>query len=266
MTTRSLIPTSLSVEAIAEGRTAGARAARALRFGGKALALVVSLGAHAGLALAFASAAPRRAHSGHAPSAEPIAIATVDLAPNEAAEISAEAPRAPLASPPAVSPSHAPRAAAAVRPEAPPSEPVAAPAVAESTPPAAPRFVLNVAPQGNAALASGAPSGLAQNAAAAVVSAPVPEAAVDTKAQLLSGSAASYTPEAEAAGVEANVPLEIVVDASGAVSSVRALAHIGYGLDEAALRAVRGYRFSPARRAGQALAVRMRWLMRFQLR
>jgi len=260
VTTRSLIPTSLSVEAIAEGRTAGARAARALRFGGKALALVVSLGAHAGLALAFASAAPRRAHSGHAPSAEPIAIATVDLAPNEAAEISAEAPRAPLASPPAVSPSHTPRVAAAARPEAPPSEPVAVPAVAGSTPPAAPRFVLNVAPQGNAALASGAPSGLAQNAAAAGVS------AVDTKAQLLSGSAASYTPEAEAAGVEANVPLEIVVDASGAVSSVRALAHIGYGLDEAALRAVRGYRFSPARRAGQALAVRMRWLMRFQLR
>jgi len=37
-------------------------------------------------------------------------------------------------------------------------------------------------------------------------------------------------------------------------------------IDEAALRGVRAYRFSPARRAGKALAVRMRWLMRFQLR
>jgi len=50
------------------------------------------------------------------------------------------------------------------------------------------------------------------------------------------------------------------------VVGARVLTRVGYGLDEAALRGVRAYHFSPARRAGKALAVRMRWLMRFQLR
>ena len=53
---------------------------------------------------------------------------------------------------------------------------------------------------------------------------------------------------------------------TAAVQAARLLAHIGYGLDEAALAAVRGYRFAAATRAGSAVAVRMRWLMRFQLR
>jgi protein TonB len=95
---------------------------------------------------------------------------------------------------------------------------------------------------------------------------PVSEASVDSRATLLMGASASYTSEAEAAGVEANVPLELVVDALGIVVGARALAHVGYGLEEAALRSVRAFRFSPARRAGKALAVRMRWVMRFQLR
>jgi len=89
---------------------------------------------------------------------------------------------------------------------------------------------------------------------------------VDTPARLLVGSSASYTREAEAAGIEADVPLEIVVDSAGSVIGARALSHVGYGLDDAALRSVRGYRFSPARRESKPVTVRMRWLMRFQLR
>ena len=46
----------------------------------------------------------------------------------------------------------------------------------------------------------------------------------------------------------------------------RALTHVGYGLDEAALRAIRAYRFSPARRAGRPVPVRMRWSVQFRLR
>ena len=132
--------------------------------------------------------------------------------------------------------------------------------------PAAPHFAMTVGAQtptsGNVTTtdsrAAAPGSGAAEQA--------LPEASVDTAAKLLAGSAPSYTSEAEVAGVEADVPLEIVVDAAGAVIGARVLAHVGYGLDEAALRGVRAYRFSPARRAGRALAVRMRWLMRFQLR
>jgi protein TonB len=89
---------------------------------------------------------------------------------------------------------------------------------------------------------------------------------VEAPAKLASGAAPRYTAAAEAAGIEAEVPLEIVIDARGSVESARALSHVGYGLDEAALAAVRGYRFSPARRAGEPVPVRMRWVMRFQLR
>jgi len=140
--------------------------------------------------------------------------------------------------------------------------------VLEAPAPAAPRFALTVGP------ATSRPSG-AQSAAdrgepsdegQLVAAAPATEASVDTPARLLSGNSPSYTREAEAAGVEADVPLEIVVDSAGAVVAARVLAQVGYGLDQAALGSVRAFRFSPARRGGKALAVRMRWLMRFQLR
>ena len=96
--------------------------------------------------------------------------------------------------------------------------------------------------------------------------APLGEESVDTAATLLSGSAPVYTREAEGAGVETDVPLEIVVDDRGNVVAARALERAGYGLDEVALRSIRSYRFEPARRAGRPVAVRMRWLVRFELR
>ena len=80
------------------------------------------------------------------------------------------------------------------------------------------------------------------------------------------GNAPTYTAAALSAGVEADVPLEIVVSEAGTVQSARGVEHVGYGLDEAALQAVRSYRFTPALRGGKPVPVRMRWLMRFQLR
>jgi protein TonB len=61
------------------------------------------------------------------------------------------------------------------------------------------------------------------------------------------------------------LPLEIVVNASGSVVDARLLRHAGYGLDEAALRAIRAYRFAPAQRAGHGVSVRMRWVVDFRL-
>ena len=125
---------------------------------------------------------------------------------------------------------------------------------------------MTVAPVARGGLGNGRENALDTTPTAVTSTAPVAESSVDTPAVLLAGAAPSYTLEARAAGVEADVPLELVVDATGSVLSAHALSHVGYGLDETALRSVRGYRFSPARRAGKALAVRMRWLMRFQLR
>lgn len=89
---------------------------------------------------------------------------------------------------------------------------------------------------------------------------------VDVPARLLAAAPLAYPPAARQSEVELDFPLEIVVDASGRVVSARALSHAGYGLDEAALQGIRGYRFSPAMRAGRSVAVRMRWIVQFRLR
>jgi protein TonB len=82
---------------------------------------------------------------------------------------------------------------------------------------------------------------------------------------LLASAPLAYPPQARSAQVEAGVPLELVVDRRGVVTQARALVASGYGLDDAALRAVRTYRFSPALRDGRPVSVRMRWTVIFRL-
>jgi periplasmic protein TonB len=91
------------------------------------------------------------------------------------------------------------------------------------------------------------------------------ESAVDAKARLSSSVPVVYPEAARAAELEADVRLELVVDTEGRVISARPLAAPALGLDEAALRAVRAYRFSPARRAGRPVRVRMEWTVAFRL-
>jgi TonB family protein len=91
------------------------------------------------------------------------------------------------------------------------------------------------------------------------------EADVDMLARLLSSPALNYPAQAREAEIETAVPLELIVDEHGHVVSARALSAVGYGLDAAALRAVRDYRFSPALRAGMPVRVRMRWNVVFRL-
>jgi periplasmic protein TonB len=94
---------------------------------------------------------------------------------------------------------------------------------------------------------------------------PLPEQSVDGPARLVRGVAPSYPEGARAAGIEGDVRLELVVSTSGAVESTRVVQGIGHGLDEAALQAVRQFRFAPATREGRAVRVRMGWSMQFRL-
>jgi protein TonB len=91
------------------------------------------------------------------------------------------------------------------------------------------------------------------------------ETGVSSRARLLVGTPPEYPPAARAAAVEAALPMEIVVDPRGNVVDARLLRRAGYGLDEAALRAVRAYRFIPAQRAGRGVSVRIRWVVDFRL-
>jgi protein TonB len=95
---------------------------------------------------------------------------------------------------------------------------------------------------------------------------PAAEESVSTPARLLSGAPPAYPAAARSQGVEADVPLELVVSRAGAVESARVIGHAGFGFEQAALDAIRGYHFSPAVRDGRATRVRMRWTMQFRLR
>lgn len=94
----------------------------------------------------------------------------------------------------------------------------------------------------------------------------VADDAVTVRAQKIDGAQPTYPPDAVAQGVELGAPLpfEIVVDTSGHVASVHSLHHAGYGFDEAALTALRTFRFSPATRDGHRVNVRMRWTVEFK--
>ena len=66
-------------------------------------------------------------------------------------------------------------------------------------------------------------------------------------------------------GVEGDVHLELIVGVAGGVESAHVVRGVGRGLDEAALGAVRQFRFAPATKDGHAVRVRMGWSMQFRL-
>lgn len=63
---------------------------------------------------------------------------------------------------------------------------------------------------------------------------------------LLEASAPVYPPAAAAQGLEAQVKVQIRIEADGTVSSVQVVESIGSGFDEAAVAAAKEYRFKPA--------------------
>jgi protein TonB len=93
----------------------------------------------------------------------------------------------------------------------------------------------------------------------------VPESRVTVPARLIARAPVSYPPAARAAEIETDVRVELVLDTSGHVVAARSVRSVGYGLDEAAVAAVRSYRFSPALLDGRPVSVRMLWTVQFRL-
>src|SRR4029450_5242347 len=73
--------------------------------------------------------------------------------------------------------------------------------------------------------------------------------------RLLREVKAEYTEDARRRGITGDVELEIVVRRDGSVGDVRVLRSLGAGLEQRAIAAVRQWRFSPARRKGDAVDV-----------
>jgi periplasmic protein TonB len=243
---------------------------------GAGVALTFSLLAHAGVAL-FAVRQTRLSATVHA-----LVPAHTELASADQMDV-VDVVEAPQSLPNAVATTRvvnaAPLAPALRAPAQPaavssnPSGASSAPSEAEtavlaaptSEPSAAPHFALMVAPTIGGAVGANVSGSAVGSTSGTGSSGPIPAAAAEVPARLRSGAPPAYTAAALSAGVEANVLLEIVVADNGAVSSARPLQHVGYGLDEVALSSVLAYRFTPALRAGKPVAVRMQWLMRFQL-
>jgi len=95
---------------------------------------------------------------------------------------------------------------------------------------------------------------------------PLPEARATSPAVLTRHAVPAYPEEARAAQIEADVMVELIIGRSGDVLSARVVERAGYGLDEAALRAVRSWRYEPARLDGRPVAVRRRAPISFRLR
>ncbi len=75
-----------------------------------------------------------------------------------------------------------------------------------------------------------------------------------------------FSDEARRRGLSGDVLLEIVVRRDGSVGEVRIVRPLGAGLDERAVRAVRAWRFAPARRHGVAVDVVVEVSVEFTLR
>jgi TonB family protein len=80
---------------------------------------------------------------------------------------------------------------------------------------------------------------------------PEPAAASVVPAEILSKPTPLYTAEARAKRIEGEVLLEVVFEAAGRIRVLRVLHGLGYGLDDAAIRAAEQIRFKPALQNGQ---------------
>lgn len=74
-----------------------------------------------------------------------------------------------------------------------------------------------------------------------------------------------YPAQARQDGIEGTVTLMIVVDEAGKVTRARVLGGPGHGLNEAALSAIRRFRFKPAVREGKPVSVETRFAYTFEL-
>jgi TonB family protein len=83
--------------------------------------------------------------------------------------------------------------------------------------------------------------------------------------QVIHSPEADYPHDALAARVEGSVILRLTIDTSGHVVEAEVVEPVGHGFDEAAVKAVRTFRFEPARRGGTPVAARIRFRYTFRL-
>jgi len=207
------------------------------------------------------NAPPRAEAADETPSAEraPETLAAI--------EQPSQAPEAPPPAMTATAPAAAEPPAPAVVPATRPAQTPARKAATKSAPAAAKTDL----PAPSLAALSPALSG---EATAAVVTAPSPSVApvasppigITREAMAILAPQPAYPPSARRRGIEGEVVVAIHVDEEGRPASVSVQESSGIpALDEAAVKAGEGWRFSPALKDGQKVAVEIRKPIRFRL-
>jgi protein TonB len=92
-----------------------------------------------------------------------------------------------------------------------------------------------------------------------------PMAEVDSGPLPLDEVRIPYPAQARQDGIEGTVTLMIVVDETGKVTRAKVVGGPGHGLNEAALSAIRRFRFKPAVREGKPVSVETRFAYTFEL-
>jgi protein TonB len=77
---------------------------------------------------------------------------------------------------------------------------------------------------------------------------------------------AAYTPEALKAKVQGEVVIDAVINENGVVGEMRVHKSLGFGLDEAAMEALRKWVFRPGMRQGEPVATLAQFALNFTLR
>ncbi len=93
----------------------------------------------------------------------------------------------------------------------------------------------------------------------------VPPGTADEDPSVVHEFKVPYPEEARKAGQEGTVRLRITVDIDGNVVQAAIISGPGYGLNEAALAAIKKFRFKPAKKAGEAVSTTMVYNYNFEL-
>jgi periplasmic protein TonB len=238
----------------------------------RALTLIVSTGFHVLLMSAAASFAERRAP----PQSTPIRLVRVER-PKPPSVSTPSAPEKPVARPRDRAPARGSRPAEPAQPAA---KPRASPTPDGSTSPEAFDSGIQLGNGGSSGLEVPRPSERAKQRAEPKPAPAAPKLlrahagpssaeacdAPPTKPQPIERPAAiEYSAKARADGVEGRLVLSIKVGADGRVSTVDVQSSVDPALDEAAVEAVKTWRFEPARRCGTPVEASYVLARRFEL-
>lgn len=94
---------------------------------------------------------------------------------------------------------------------------------------------------------------------------PADEFLVTSMPVLVSEVRIAYPEEAKKAGIEGPVVMDLLIDEQGKVRQVNLVKGPGFGLNEAALTAIKNFQFRPAKIKEQSVAVKIRYTYRFIL-